>query len=595
MAATRTLPNPGDGQTAILSFTADKFNTVLGPDTWKYALFDDSPIMNAAFDWIGGLGSLMWGTLQDSLGLTTEEPEVAAIKEGTKATKETTAAISEEPDNLKDILKEQLRVQKDILQEIRGDRFAQIEERREEGKGAVAVLGKITQPTQTTEEEEGRGIFSRILEWLGLRKLFGLGGTGAAVAAGGIGATLIGGIMAALPIIGIVALVGAALMAAFTDISLGVARASEWDTSKFSAGLGSFFGGQMDVEAGEWVRALNIGTNAMKWGLIGAAIGAIAGSGIFSIPGALIGGAIGVLLGGIAGAFAGESIATILDSKGNISSDFLGWLSEYINDHVLKALIMALPGGALLLAALPDDHPINTPDPDVGFEEQWGHSKTEAFRKVGSFGLGEGKELLDFNKETFGVESLWDTRTPEGIAGMSAYLSKLHPNDKSLYTPQMIELKTNNPEAYNKRKNEIDTVNKQKVARQEFNTQVDVHANMLPEVARIAEETGQPGMLKDYWSAIDLNTQQELKLMGISPTTMAGNIPTLETPIPGGMNILLGDLGFAGSGPGEAIGAGGSVVAGVPKEVRSMPAYRKMMAEDAINGGIPGLFTGRTP
>jgi hypothetical protein len=580
MAATRTLPNLGDGQTAILSFTADKFNTVLGPETWKYALFDDSPIMSAAFDWIGGLGSLMWGTIQDNLGLTTEEPEVAAINEGTKATEATTAAISEQPENLKDILKEQLLVQKDILQEIKGDRFAEIEERRESERGEDPIGAIFEKITETTEhgDENAAGWLSNIIHSI-IGSRLAAGGIGA-LAAGGIGATIMGGIMAALPIIGIVALVGAAIMAAFTDISLGIARSSEWDTSKFSSGFGSLLGGQMDVEAGEWVRTLNMAANATKWALIGATLGMVGGP-IGMVAGGLIGAAIGAFLG----SFGGEYIAKKLDAIGNTLSEFANaigdWFGE-VNDDIVNTV---RSWGWTSFGETMDEGEQITAET----KKQWG---TEY--GPGSITTGEQAQLRNYNEETFGVPSLWDTTTPEGRQGMSSFLMEKHPEEKELYTPRMIKLKMNDPEKYNTIRERILERNEGKVARQERDRQIDYYTQMAPKIAQIEEQTGQTGLSKDYFGVLDPKIQQELTLMGMSPTTMAGNIPTQDTPMPAGMNILLGDLGFGGS-QAAATAAEGLPPAGVPKAVRTMPEYRRLMVEDAINGTIPGVFTGRTP
>ena len=563
--AARALPNPGSGESSILSFTAEKFNTVLGPETWKYALFDDNPIMSAAFDWVGGLGTMMWEAMVGEGEPVSEE--TTAIRELKEDKFEGTAAISRKTENLKDILQEQLLVQDDILREIVGDgrRFKEIEEKRERKRGLLfdRTSRQGPEPTTGDEDEDGGGFLSNLMNALGFR--LGIGRLG--MLATGVG------------IAGILGLIGVAIYGAISDMLLGALRSEEWGTSELSSQFGSLLGGQMPIDAAEWVKTLNMGVNAAKWAAIGAALG-IPGGPIGMVAGGLIGAAIGAFLG----SFGGEYFAKKLDAIGNTLSEFANaigdWFGE-VNDDIVNTVRSW--GWTNFGETMDEGEQITTET-----KKQWG---TEY--GAGAIITGEQAQLRDFNEETFGVSSLWDTKTPEGREGMSSFLREKHPEEKELYTPQMLKLKINDPEKYNTEREEIIERNEGKVATQERERQIDYYTQMAPKVAQIEEQSGQPGLLKDYFDALDPSLQQELKLMGLAPIAQAASskgLPEMLAATSPEMGIIMaampgaGGQQTSGSSPVNPV----SGIGGRPKEVRE--AGRTAMAMEAIYGYPDGMF-----
>jgi hypothetical protein len=175
--AAQALPKLSVGGAAELTSTT--FERVAGADAWKYAMFDDTPIMNSAFDWVRGMGGMLWEGLFGAI----EEEDDPAAKATNKLHQDSdtgAAAINEKLDVQTGIMQENLDATYDILTEAQGSRFEEIENERERRRRErlAGIAGGTTAPRLTAPAAltgGGPGLFT-LLGLSGL--LYGILSTG---------------------------------------------------------------------------------------------------------------------------------------------------------------------------------------------------------------------------------------------------------------------------------------------------------------------------------------------------------------------------------------------------------------------------------
>jgi GH24 family phage-related lysozyme (muramidase) len=266
------------------------------------------------------------------------------------------------------------------------------------------ILGVLNKTSSGNNDEEGGGIFSKLMSKFGFKGL------------GGLIPKLLGGasIVGALGSIGLGALVVGALGKAVFDGFMGWVNAKEWGVKEISGILGGFLGGS--AKGG----VLNAVLNAGKFALIGFKLGSI-----FGPIGAFAGLLGGAAIGGILGWFGGEKVAKSIDGVG-------AWLSEKWN----TALEFIKTNWNTYIAE-PWDKYIATPLQDLGkkITDVWKNKEKLLREGWETYVIKPIDDYIITPIKTLGSEisKKWD----EGIGTMKTLWKKyvMDPLDKNIIQP----------------------------------------------------------------------------------------------------------------------------------------------------------------